>query len=169
MSVHKWIGQLTVVWFWFNRLNIICTVTWLRVLRLFIRPHRSNVYVDAAYCYLPRLPSSVVCRSVSLSVTLVSPAKTAEPIEMQFAFRTRVGSGNHALDGSRSPIWEGQFWGRKERPMVKYRDALRSSVQNGWTDRDAVWVMGSNGPKKSCVRWESTGAEVRCHGNQFWD
>jgi len=22
-------------------------------------------------------------------------------------------------------------------------------------------------PKESCVRWESTGAEGRCHGNQF--
>jgi len=24
-----------------------------------------------------------------------------------------------------------------------------------WTDRDAVWVVGSNRPKKSCVRWGS--------------
>jgi len=37
--------------------------------------------VDAVYCYRP---SSVVC----LSVTLVSPAKTAEPIEMPFGLRT---------------------------------------------------------------------------------
>jgi len=62
-----------------------------------IRPHRSTMYVDAANCYRP---SSVVCRSVGLShpktlqynialsmvyismVTLVSPAKAAEPIEM---------------------------------------------------------------------------------------
>jgi len=50
-----------------------------------IRPHRSRpYYVDEAYCY--RL-SSVVC----LSVTIVSPAKTAEPIEMPFAVWTRVG------------------------------------------------------------------------------
>ena len=50
-------------------------------------------YVDAAYCYRP----SVVCRSVGRSVTLVSPAKTAEPIEMLFGLRTRVGQGNHVL------------------------------------------------------------------------
>ena len=31
--------------------------------------------------------------SVGLSVTLVSPAKTAEPIEMPFGLRTRVGQG----------------------------------------------------------------------------
>jgi len=23
--------------------------------------------------------------------------------------------------------------------------------------------------RKSCVRWGSSGAEARCHGNQFWD
>jgi len=32
---------------------------------------------------------------VGLSVTLVSPAKTAAPIEMPFGLRTRVGPGNH--------------------------------------------------------------------------
>jgi len=44
-----------------------------------IRPHRRPTYVDAAYCYRR---SSVVHRSVGLSVTIVRPAKTAEPIEM---------------------------------------------------------------------------------------
>jgi len=64
------------------------------VFTLFIKPHRSPTYVDAAYYY--RLSSVVcrsVCRSVSLcvclSVTLVSPAKTAEPIEMPLGLRTR--------------------------------------------------------------------------------
>ena len=36
--------------------------------------------------------------SVCQSVTLVSPAKTAEPIEMPFGLRTRVGLRNHVLD-----------------------------------------------------------------------
>jgi len=44
---------------------------------LIIRAHRSTTYIDAVYCY--RL-SNVVCQSV----TLVSPAKTAEPTEMPF-------------------------------------------------------------------------------------
>jgi len=47
-----------------------------------VRPHRSTTYVDAAY-YTDRVVWSVglsVCRSV----TVVSPAKTAEPIEMPF-------------------------------------------------------------------------------------
>jgi len=50
---------------------------------LFFRPHRSTAYVDAAYCYRP---SSMVFWSVGLSVTLVSPAKTAAPIEMPFGY-----------------------------------------------------------------------------------
>ena len=37
--------------------------------------------------------------SVCLSVTLVSPAKTAEPIEMPFGLWARMGSRNHVLDG----------------------------------------------------------------------
>ena len=50
-------------------------------------------HVDAVYCYRP---SSVV--SVGRSVTLASPGKTAEPIEMPFGLRTRVGPGNRVLD-----------------------------------------------------------------------
>jgi len=45
---------------------------------IIIRPHRSSVYVGAAYCY--RRSSVSVC----WSITIVSPAKTAEPIEMPF-------------------------------------------------------------------------------------
>ena len=57
-------------------------------------------YVDAAYCY--RAISMVcrsVCLSVGLSVTLVSPAKTAAPIEMLFGLRIRADPRNHVLDG----------------------------------------------------------------------
>jgi len=53
---------------------------------IIIRPHRSTVlhtvvYFTAAYCY--RL-SRVIYRSVGRSVAIVSPAITAEPIEMPF-------------------------------------------------------------------------------------
>jgi len=27
--------------------------------------------------------------------------------------------------------------------------------KNGWTDRDAIWVEDSGGPKESCIRWGS--------------
>jgi len=37
--------------------------------------------------------------------------------------------------------------------------------KNGWTDRDAVWVVGSDGPKKSCVGWGSRSPDGK---GQFW-
>ena len=37
--------------------------------------------------------------SVSLSITIVSPANTTELIEMPFGMWTRVGTGNHVLEG----------------------------------------------------------------------
>ena len=92
-----------------------------------IRPHRSTTYVDAAYSYRS---SSVVCRSVCRSVTLVSPAKTAASIELPFGLRTWVSLGNYVLDGGPDPpMGRGKFLGENGRPMVKYRDTLRSSVQ----------------------------------------
>jgi len=48
-------------------------------------------------------------RLVRLCVTLVSPGKTAEPIEMPFALRTRVGPWNYLLDGLQIPHGNGQF------------------------------------------------------------
>ena len=51
----------------------------------------------------------MVCRSVglSISVALVSPVKTAKPIEMPFGFRTRVSPGNHVVDWGPDPPREG--------------------------------------------------------------
>ena len=48
-----------------------------------IRPHRSTTYIDVDYCYKPQ-----VALSVGLSVTVVSPVRTAEPIEMPFRIWT---------------------------------------------------------------------------------
>jgi len=64
-----------------------------------------------------------VAWSVGLSVGLVSPAKTAEPIEMSFGLRTRMGPGNHVLDGVQIPHGKGHFWGEKGHPIVKHRDS----------------------------------------------
>jgi len=41
-----------------------------------------------------------VASSVGLSITLVSHAKTAEPIEMPSGLWARMGSRNHVSDGS---------------------------------------------------------------------
>jgi len=50
-----------------------------------------------------------MCRSV----TVVSPAKTAESMETPFGVRSRVGPGNHALDmGPDLPREEAYFRGK---------------------------------------------------------
>ena len=51
----------------------------------------------------------VAYRSVCLSVlvTRMCPAKTAEPIEMPFGWLTRVGPKNHVLDGVEIPHRKG--------------------------------------------------------------
>jgi len=43
----------------------------------------------------------------------------------------------------------GNFEWLKGRPIVKYTDTLRSSMQSGLTGRDAVCIVGSDGPRKS--------------------
>jgi len=48
-----------------------------------------------------------VCRCV----TLVSPADTAEPIEMLYELKTWVGPGTMYKMGSRSPMGKGNFEG----------------------------------------------------------
>jgi len=48
--------------------------------------------------------------SVGLSVTLVSPAKTAERIEMPFGLRTWLGPRDHVLDDDSDPPWEGAIF-----------------------------------------------------------
>ena len=74
---------------------------------MLIRPLCSTTHVDGDCCYRP---SSMVCPavglSVSLSVTVVSPAKTAEPIEMPFGLRTWISQRNRLLDGVQIHPWE---------------------------------------------------------------
>ena len=50
-----------------------------------------------------------VCLTVSLSVTVVRPAKTAEPMEMPVGLRSWVGPRNHVLDGVHIAHKNGQF------------------------------------------------------------
>jgi len=107
-----------------DRVTVLCSVSyqhaerrlsrWLLKWRqnLLFRPHRSTTYVDATYFYRP---SKVVCRSV----TLVSPAEKAEPIETPFGLRTLMGPENHVLDGGPDPFWwERTIWtGKRGVPL----------------------------------------------------
>ena len=104
---------------------------------------------DAVHCY--RL-SSVVCRSV----TLVIPAKTAEPIEMLFGLRTWMGAVNHVLDGVQISPSRGNFGG-KEEPVVSIGSFCHQLCENGWTDEFAIWIVDSDGLKEAQVQSYSTG------------
>jgi len=57
------------------------------VIVMIFRPHCSIMYTDAACCYRP---STMVC----LSVSVVSPSKMAEPIELLFGLWTLVAKGS---------------------------------------------------------------------------
>jgi len=71
------------------------------------------MYVDAAI--VPPIAWSV-CLSVYLSDTILSPAKTAEPIEMQCGLWTRVGLRNQ-VDGCPDPPSEGPILRGRDIPL----------------------------------------------------
>jgi len=66
-----------------------------------------------------RVAWSVVC----LSVTVVSPAKKDEPIEMPFGLKTWF--RNHVLHGASDPPTRMGNFEMGGRPIVKHRDTLR--------------------------------------------
>jgi len=81
------------------------------VIHFISRPRRSTTY-EMRPIVTDRAAWSVglsVGLSVCRFVTLVNPAKTAEPIEMPFGLRTLAGPGDHVLDGVQMPVWKGQF------------------------------------------------------------
>ena len=93
--------------------------------------HPCCSYPCPAVCCYRSVLTNQVASSVSQSMTLVSPAETAEPIEMPFGLRIRVGSKNHVLAGGPDPIKWGldpsmgkSIFEEGGRPTVTYRDAL---------------------------------------------
>jgi len=66
---------------------------------------------------------------VCWSVTVVRPAKTAEPIKMPFRLRTMVVPKNRVLDGGPDPSWAGAILRGNGRPIVKYRDTVVSCAK----------------------------------------
>jgi len=108
--------------------------------------------------------------SVGRSVTLVSPAKVDAPIEMPFRLRTRVGPRNHVLDGSPDPpMGRGNFEGEKGPPIVKYRDSVVPCTKTAEPIEMPFGLWARMGRRNHVLDWGSSGAEGRCHGNQFGD
>jgi len=76
-------------------------------------------------------------------------------LNMPFGLLTRVGPRNHVLDGGPDPHRKGQFWGGKERPIMKYRGCLQWAVQK-WPNQSSCRLScHSSGPKKACIMRES--------------
>ena len=74
---------------------------------------------------------------------------------MPFTLWARTGRRNHELDGSRSPVIKGQFWG-KGSSIVKYRDFLTWAVQkrlNRSICRLGYWLGWAEGSTSSTVFW----------------
>jgi len=122
-----------------------------------IRPYRSTMYVDVAYCYQP---SSEVCRSD----TLVSCAKTAELIEMPFGLRTGMGPRNHVYNdgGPDSPMGMGNFGERCANCKVLGLSAVSCAKTAeppfgcgfGWAEGSTSSIYSPGGANVSS--WEGT-------------
>jgi len=96
----------------------------------------------------------VVCRSVCLSVcrsvTKLSPAKTAQPIEMPFGLKTRVGLRNHVLDGGfRYPMGRDSFKGF----VVMYSNTAVSCAKMAEPIDMLFGLWTRVGPGKHVLRW----------------
>jgi len=141
--------------------NLIANCKYQKVLQCcyeIIRPNRRTVYVDAAYCYRP---SSVICLSVCLvclSVTVVSSAKMAEPIEMPNGTLSRVDPRKHLLDGGPDPRDKGKFWEGRTCPNMP-DDTLPWAVHKrlnqsrchvgrelGWAERSMYYMWDTMAP-----------------------
>jgi len=101
-------------------------------------------------------------------------AKTAEPIKILFELWTRVGprkdaldvvSDPHVLDRVPVPHAKGQFL-EKGHTRVCRTTFCAELCKNSRTDRDAVWVVESGGPKEACITWEHIGDTWRIQLNR---
>jgi len=87
----------------------------------------------------------------------IPPASELKPYLWDYDFTAgwdrTVDTRNYVLDGGPDPPWKGA--------LLRGRGGLLESIgtlcghlcKNGWTDNDAVWVMGSDWSKESKIRW----------------
>ena len=118
-----------------------------------VSPHRSTTYAHAAYCYRP---SSVVCRSVCLSLCHASAWALQKRLnwsrcrlgcELGWAYR------NHVLDGVQTSAWERAILRGKGMPGYARRHC-RELCKNGWTDLMSFGLWTTRvGPKSMCCMW----------------
>ena len=82
-----------------------------------------------------------------------------EPIEMPIGCGLGCAQGTMYWVGVHIPMGKGNFEG--EGYAQTSTTFCHELCKNGLTDRDAVWVMDSDGPKEACVRW---GSDLRAKG-----
>jgi len=80
---------------------------------------------------------------------IVSPARTAEPIEMPFWMWTRVSPENNVLDEGPDPPCRWQFCNFEGWHIIKYKECLPLAAQKQLIDRDAVWNVDLGGSKEA--------------------
>ena len=81
----------------------------------------------------------------------------AEPIQMPFELRTRMGPGYHVLDGgSRSP-WEVAIFRGEGGPVAKYRDTAVICAKTAEPIEMPFGLLARMDVRnpESCVRWGS--------------
>jgi len=91
-------------------------------------------------------------QSVGLSVTVVSPAVLAEPVELQLGCELSWAHVSMYYLRVQISHVNGQFWGEKEAAIVKYRDFVPRAVQKqlnclrcrlgcglGWAQESMYW------------------------------
>jgi len=83
---------------------------------------------------------------LSIGTPAVICAKNGWTDRGVFRLWARMGPRNRVLDGDLDPHAKGQFRGIGA-PIVKCRTFCRELCKNGWTDRFAVCVVDSSGPK----------------------
>jgi len=88
---------------------------------------------------------------------------------MSFGLWASVGPRNRVLHGVQISPWEGAILGERVPHCKVYAvSAVRCAETAEPIDLlFGLWSVDSNGPKESCVRWGSSRAEGRCHGNQL--
>jgi len=118
--------------------------------------------------------------SVGWSITVVSPAKMDEPIEMPFGLWAWVGPRNHVLDRSLDPPCRGVMLRRKRGGALWSIGTLCCELcKNGWTDRDACQRLVVGGsvqisatPIKS-FSWHHADScaplSLQAPDNAYWD
>ena len=102
---------------------------------------------------------------ILLLVTIIFKTLYFRQVLLVYSNKWRTEAGSHIELAGHTDIsdWYGAtipnlrlVWRRRYLPyrFQRYWMTLCHELcKNGWTDRDAVWVVDSGGSKKACIRW----------------